>query len=65
MIYILCRQKDLVEVLELNIQVDHVHSFNSAQVFSTNFYGIFERENGIMRKRLVQIKRKIAQFRQK
>ena len=24
-IYILCRQKDLVEVLELNIQVDHVH----------------------------------------
>jgi len=24
-IYILCRQKDLVEVLELNVQVDHVH----------------------------------------
>ena len=23
--YILCRQKDLVEVLELNIQKDHIH----------------------------------------
>lgn len=23
--YILCRQKDLVEVLELNIQEDHIH----------------------------------------
>ena len=24
-VYILCRQKDLVEVLELNIQEDHIH----------------------------------------
>ena len=23
--YILCRQKDLVEILELNVQVDHIH----------------------------------------
>ena len=24
-IYSLCRQKDLVEVLELNVQADHIH----------------------------------------
>ena len=24
-IYILCRQKDMVEVLELNLQSDHIH----------------------------------------
>jgi putative transposase len=23
--YILCRQKELVEILELNVQVDHIH----------------------------------------
>ena len=24
-IFVLCRQKDLIEVLELNVQIDHVH----------------------------------------
>jgi putative transposase len=43
-IYQLCQQKDAVEVLELNVQADHVHLVVSiAQVRSIKLHGLSER----------------------
>ena len=43
-IYSLCRQKDLVEVLELNVQSDHIHLVivDTAKVFGIVIYGVSE-----------------------
>jgi putative transposase len=48
-IYILCRQKDLVEILELNIREDHIHQvmWIPPQIFRVFSYGFFKKESGL------------------
>ena len=43
-LYSLCRQKDLVEVLELNVLVDHIHLVVSIppEVFGIGDHGLFK-----------------------
>ena len=46
-VYQLARQKDLVEVEELNVQADHVHAILSVpKVRHIRFNGVYERKNG-------------------
>ena len=48
MVYQFCKQKDQVEVLELNIQPDHVHLVVSiAEICGIRIYGIPEREDSV------------------
>ena len=46
-IYKYCSYKELVEVLELNIQVDHVHVgfVNSAEIYSVFYCGFLKGSN--------------------